>query len=188
MLRNAAPTRRTVLSEFPVVDGWQLDSDPAPIETTATLYRFRTVVDPGQTVRLHVGARREDQTVYALTNFNDSTLTYVLGQTGNSDAVRKALQPILDARTHVAEMQTALDAANNRMNGLRSDEERQRANITALASADKTSRDRFVHDLNATEDQIAGAQKEVTTAQANLQSAQDDLASKIQSLQLDQTL
>jgi hypothetical protein len=85
-------------------------------------------------------------------------------------------------------MQAALDKVNARLNGLHSDEDRQRANITALASADKASRDRFVHDLNATEDQIAVAQKDLTAAQANLQAAKDDLASKIEALQIDQTL
>jgi hypothetical protein len=85
-------------------------------------------------------------------------------------------------------MQSALDKANEHMNALQSDEERQRANVTALASADKASRERFVHDLNATEDQIAGAQKDQNAAQANLQTAKDDLANKIESLQIDYTL
>jgi hypothetical protein len=189
VMHNAAPARRTVVSEFPVVDGWQLDSDPAPTETTATVYRFRTLVDPGQTVRLHVGARRVGQTAYQLTNFNNNQLTVILNQAGsNADAVKLALQPIFDARAKVAEMQAALDKANARLDSLRSDEERQRANITALAGADKASRDRFVHDLNATEDQIAAAQKDLATAQANLQSANDDLANRIATVQLDQQL
>jgi predicted transcriptional regulator len=74
------------------------------------------------------------------------------------------------------------------MTALHSDEDRQRANITALANADKSSRERFVRDLNATEDQIASAQKELTAAQKNLQAAKDDLASKIESLQIDENL
>jgi len=186
--RNAAPTRRTVVSEFPVVQGWQLDSDPTPAETTPTLYRFRTLVDPGQTVRLHVGARRQGTTEYALTQSNDATLTYILSQSGNNTALQAALQPILEARRHVADMQTAVDKVNNHLKDLRSDEERQRSNITALATADKNSRERFVRDLNATEDQIAAAQKDLTTAQATLQTAKDSLASKIESLQIDETL
>jgi hypothetical protein len=84
-------------------------------------------------------------------------------------------------------MQTAVDKANARLGELRSDEEQQRANVTALASADKPSRERFVHDLNATEDQIAVAQKDLTAAQANLQAAKDSLANKIESLQINQT-
>jgi hypothetical protein len=85
-------------------------------------------------------------------------------------------------------MQSAVDKANMQLTQLRTDEERQRANVTALASADKASRDRFVHDLNATEDQIATAQKDLTTAQANLQAAKDDLANKITTLQINETL
>jgi len=45
-----------------------------------------------------------------------------------------------------------------------------------------------VRDLNSTEDQIALAQKDLTTAEANLQSAKDDLANKIESMDVDQTL
>ena len=85
-------------------------------------------------------------------------------------------------------MQAAVDKVKTHLTDLRSDEDRQRSNITALASADKASRERFVHDLNATEDQIAAAQKDLTTAQANLQAAKDSLASKIESLQIDEKL
>ena len=45
-----------------------------------------------------------------------------------------------------------------------------------------------MQDLNATEDQIASAQTDLTAAQAKLQAAKDDLANKIESLQIDQTL
>jgi len=102
--------------------------------------------------------------------------------------VATAIQPILAARRHQADMQTALDKVNTRLAGLKSDEERQRSNVTALATADKPSRDRFVHDLNATEDQIAAAQKDLTAAQIALQAAKDDLAAKIESIQLDEKL
>jgi hypothetical protein len=45
-----------------------------------------------------------------------------------------------------------------------------------------------VRDLNATEDKIAAAQKDLTAAQKNLQAAKDDLANKIESLQIDEKL
>jgi hypothetical protein len=196
VVHNAATDPRTVIVEHPVRNGFTLDSAsghdeqaPKPEETTPSVYRFRVAAAPSETVRLHVGERHEGATVYQLTNFSDSQLTYILNQSGsNSAAMKQALQPILDARAKVADMQTALNAANGRLNDLRSDEERQRANITALAAADKTSRDRFVHDLNATEDQITAQQKTITTAQASLQAAKDDLANRIASLQLDQKL
>jgi hypothetical protein len=192
VVHNAAADGRTVVIEHPIRQSYVLDDsgvgDHKPEETTPTLYQYRVVAAPGETVRLHVGEHHKSVITYQLTNFNDSQLTFILNQTNNSPAIKQVLEPILDARRHVADMQAALDKVNARLNGLHSDEDRQRANITALASADKASRDRFVHDLNTTEDQIAVAQKDLTAAQANLQAAKDDLASKIEALQIDQTL
>ena len=45
-----------------------------------------------------------------------------------------------------------------------------------------------MHDLNATEDQMATAQKDLAAAQANLQAAKSDLANKIESLQISESL
>ena len=188
VVHNAATDPRTVIIEHPIRQGYTLDSDPKPEETTPTLYRFRAVAAPGETARLHVGERHRSVISYQLTNFNDNQLTFILNQTNNSPAIKQALEPILDARRHVADMQQAVDKINARLTELHSDEDRQRSNITALASADKASRDRFVSDLNATEDQIAAAQKDLTTAQSNLQAAKDDLADKIESLQINENL
>jgi hypothetical protein len=188
VVHNAATDGRTVVIEHPIRPNYVLDSDPKPQETTPTLYRYRVVTAPGETVRLHVGERHQSVVTYQLTNFNDNQLTYILNQTGNSAAIKQALEPILDARRRVADTQTVVDKATARLTTLRSDEDRQRANITALANADKASRERFVRDLNATEDQIAGAQKDLNAAQANVQAAKDDLANKIESLQIDEKL
>jgi hypothetical protein len=188
VVHNAAADARTVVVEHPIHQGYALAKDSKPDETTATLYRYRVATAPGETVRLHVSESRRTADTYQLTNFNDSQLTYILNQTNNDAAIKQALAPILDARRHVADLQSAVDKANMQLTQLRTDEERQRANVTALASADKASRDRFVHDLNATEDQIATAQKDLTAAQANLQAAKDDLANKIATLQINETL
>jgi hypothetical protein len=195
VVHNAATDGRTVIIEHPIRQSFVLDNgtgdnakDPKPDETTPTLYRFRVAAAPGETVRLHVGEHHRSTVTYQLTSFNDNQLTLILNQTNNSPAIKQALGPILDARRHVADMQAALDKVTARLTDLHSDEDRQRANITALASADKASRDRFVHDLNATEDQIAGAQKDLATAQANLQAAKDALANQIESLQIDEKI
>jgi hypothetical protein len=195
VIHNAAAEARTVVLEEPFVRGFTLDSetpgnsDPRPVETTPSVYRFHATIPAGETVRLHSGATRPGINVYQLSNFNDSQLTYILSQSGGgSDLIRQALEPILDARRRVADSQTAVDNAKSALDTLHSDEGRQRENITALANADKSSRDRFVRDLNATEDRIVAAQKTLDTAQANLQASRDDLATRIQALQIDQTI
>jgi hypothetical protein len=195
VLHNAASAPRTIVSEIPVVKGWKLDSetnaissDPKPVETTPTVYRYRTEVAPGATVRLHIGANRSGLSNYYLTSTNDSQLTFILNETNHNPTLVAALQPILDARRKVADAQTAVNQTNQRINSLRSDEDRQRSNITALASSEKSSKQRFVDDLNRTEDQLKTAQTELATRTSALEAAQSDLANRIESFQIDTTL
>jgi hypothetical protein len=184
VVHNAAAEPRTIVLEHPVENGLKLDATPAPAETTATVYRFRIEAAPGETKRLHLAGKRNQLTVYQLTQSDDDQLTLILNETNHNPALETALQPILAARRQVSDAQTAVNQTNTRLTALRSDEDRQRANITALANADKSSRDRFVRDLNTTEDAITTAQKELATRTANLESAQATLATSIESLQL----
>jgi hypothetical protein len=190
VIHNAAAEPRTVVLEQPVVNGFVLDSekpgntDTKPTETTPTVYRYRLTVAPGGTERLHSGATRKGVTTYSLANTNDSQIAFILRETSDSPALTAALQPILDARRRVADAQTSVDQANKQLADLHADEDRQRANITALASADKGSRDRFVRDLNATEDKIALAQKELASRTSTLDATKADLATKIESIQI----
>lgn len=188
LVHNAAAEPRTVIMEQPVRPGYTLDSDPKPEESTPTAYRFRVLTQAGETVRLHVGEKRLSIQRYVLTSSTDQQLTLILNQAGDNPRLKQALEPILDARRRVADAQQQLDHINEKLTGLRSDEERERANMTALATTDKASRERFVHELNGTEDSIAAAQKELASAQDSLQKAKDELAARIESLQMDQTL
>ncbi|QMV17697.1 hypothetical protein GOB94_02525 [Granulicella sp. 5B5] len=109
----------------------------------------------------------------------------MLSQSDNNPQLLAALQPILDARHKVADAQATVDQTNQQLISLRPDEDRQRANITALANADKSSRDRFVHDLNTTEDAVNAAQKDLATRTAALNAAKADLAVRIEAFQID---
>jgi hypothetical protein len=185
-IHNAAPEARTVVLEHPVEKGLKLDANtPAPTETTATVYRFRVELAPGETKKIHVGGERDGFTTYHLVRSDDNQFALILKTADNNPALVAALQPILDARRKVADAQSAVDQTNKRIADLRSDEDRQRANITALAAADKSSRDRFVHDLNNTEDAISGAQKELTTRTAALDAAKADLSARIEAFSID---
>jgi hypothetical protein len=188
VVHNAAPTQRTIVLEHPVQKGYTLDSDPKPVETTPTVYRFRFTPQAGETVRLHVGAKRHGTTVYHLTKSDDNQLTVILNEANHNADLVAALQPILEARRHLADAQTAVDQTNEKLTALRADEDRQRQNITVLANADKTSRDRFVKELNTTEDNITATQTELATRTNALNTAKADLSNRIESLQIDEKL
>jgi hypothetical protein len=185
-IHNAASDRRTVVLELPVSGGYKITSDPQPTETTATVYRFRVEVAPGDTAHLHVGGERSSYNTYYLTRSDDNEFTFLLNETGHNPAFEAALQPVLEARARVADAQIAVDKIRSTLDSLRADEERQRANITALANADKDSRERFVRDLNATEDKITAAQSDLTTRTTALDAAKTNLATAIENFSIDE--
>jgi hypothetical protein len=184
-IHNSASDARTVILEHPVRPGYELTSDTKPTETTPTVYRFRVEAAPGATVSLQVAAKHRAIDTFQLTNSDDNQLAYILNVSGNDPELQAGLAPVLDARRRVADAQAAVTQANNTLNNLRKDEDRQRANITALQSADKSSRDRFVRDLNHTEDQITAAQGDLAARTAALDAAKADLANRIDNLNLD---
>ena len=160
-------------------------TDPRPVESTATVYRFRNDLASGDTTHLHVASSRSGFTTYRLESSNDNQLQFLLNTTDHNPALVAALQPVLDARRKVADAQIAVDQTKTRLDSLRSDEERQRANIVALKDADKSSRDRFVNDLNKTEDGINSAQSELATRTTALEAAQANLANAIDDFSID---
>jgi hypothetical protein len=187
-ITNAASDARTVVLEHPIFPGYTLDSTPAPAETTARAYRFRMEVGAGKTESLHVAEQHHGATLYELTSLDDAAVQAILLQTGNDQRISSALQPILEARRSVAVAQAAVDASNEQLKSLRADEDRERSNITALASADKSARERFVTELNQTEDAMHTAQTELTARTATLAAARAELSRRITQLQLDDRL
>ena len=188
VVHNAAPEARTVVIEHPVRAGFVLGPDDKPAETTPEAYRFRVAAAGGETVRLHVSETSPGEAKFDLSDAEDEEFVTILHETGDDAKVKAALEPVMAAKRKESDAEDAVKKIESRLQALGGDENRQRANVTALGSADKASRDRFVHDLNVTEDKIAATQKELETAEAAAQSAQDDLDKKIEAIQLDEKL
>jgi hypothetical protein len=188
-IHNAAAESRTVIVEHPLTAGWTFDATSAkPVETTPTVNRYSAVAQPRGSAVIHIDESRIYDQNWHLVETNDAQFNIILQNAKPSPALLTALQPIIEGRRRVADAQAAVDRIESAISDLRNDEDRQRANITALANADKAARDRFVRDLNATEDQITAASKDLAVAQTNLQAAKDDLTNKIATLQIDEAV
>jgi hypothetical protein len=184
-VHNAASTARTVVLEYKLNSPYVFDDDSKPDETTATVARYRLTVPAGGTVKRYIGEHHRSVVTYSLLSSNDSQLTYILEQSKDSPALLAALQPVLDARRKMADAQAAVDDTNTRLRSLREEEDRERANVTALKDADKSASGRFIRDLNDTEDKLRAAQTELDTRTAALNSTKADLANAIENLQVD---
>ena len=198
-VRNASADPRTVLIEHPITRLYTLqnpggtgpeDTSQKPEETTPTLYRFRLAVPAHQTVHLKIAETHSSPRTYQLGGINENQirlLTQDLG-TGSSAALLQQLQPALDAQRTVADLTAKKSALDQHVNELRQEEERQRANIVALKDTDKASSRRFVDELGRIEDQILELQKQQTILQTQIDAARQDLATRVQQIQFDQTL
>jgi hypothetical protein len=59
VLQDIANEPMMFIVEYEVPQGWFVDSDPQPWQTVGRTAFFHVYVNPGETVRLHVGVRRE---------------------------------------------------------------------------------------------------------------------------------
>ncbi len=186
---NAAPESRTVIVEHTRTPGYDLQSsDAKPEETTLGTYRYRVSVAGGTTVHLKIAESRAYPRTMDIGTINDQQVRVLVLEMGSDPAISKQLQPILDAQRIVADLDAKSTALGEKLDGLDTEEERQRNNIVALKDADKLSQKRFVDQLGKIEDQILETQKQQEALNAQLEAARQDLANKVQAVQFDQTL
>jgi hypothetical protein len=58
LLQNVTSERVTFVVEHSLANDWTIDSEPQPVKVEDNIAYFRVNAEPGQVVRLHVGARR----------------------------------------------------------------------------------------------------------------------------------
>jgi hypothetical protein len=193
-IHNAAAEPRTVVLEHTRLNDHQLNSDSTakPDETTPTLYRFRVAVPSGQTVHFKVAESHAYPRTVQVGNVNDQQIKLLLQEMGekpeDNPGLLRQLQPVLDAQGKIADLNAQKKAVDADLKGLHDEEERQRANITALKDADKQAQQRFVNDLNHTEDQIVQKQKHQQALETETRAAQQALADLVQRIDFDQKL
>lgn len=185
IIHNAAPDARTVIVEQPIRQGWNLDSDPKPAETTPTAYRFRVATAPGESVRLHVGQRRLFELHYRLVDNTDEQLTVILRNA--NPAIRQQLEPIFAAKRAVASLDTQIKSKQSQVDQIAGDQKRIRENLSALkgTAEERALAKRYTDELNQQEDQLATLRKDLDALQQQRQTAQQDLANKIENLNIE---
>ncbi len=189
LIHNAAPDPRTVVVEQPVRQGWKLDSDPQPAETTPAAYRFRVATQPNDTVRLHVGQRRTFYQNYGLFNTTDEQLTVIL-RNANSTQTLQQLEPVFAAKRAVANLDRQIQSKQNDINQITEDQKRLRENLSALkgSAEERSLAKRYTDELNQQEDRLATLRKDLDTLRQQRETAQQDLANKIESLNIEEKL
>jgi len=187
LVHNAAADPRTVIVEHPVENGWTLNSEVKPVETSASYYRFSVIARPNETVRLHVGETHMNIVRYQIVDMQDSALQFIVNNP-NPKPWHQALAPVLAARTRVHDLESALDANQKGMDRLVADQKRLHDNLQGLkdSSEERALARRYAGEMNADEDQLDTLKKQRTDLERQRKSAQQELNGAIRQLDLDQ--
>jgi hypothetical protein len=190
LVRNAAPEARLVIVEQPVRQGWTLDSDPKPAETTPTAYRFRVATPPKETVRLHVGERHTNYEHIRLVDRSIENITLLIKNAKASPAVLAALQPVFDLHNQVVGFDDQIKAREADVAEISKDQDRLRENMKALkgSAEERDLLRRYTGELNAQEDKLATLRGQLATLHAQRTAADAEFQAKLDNVDVDEAL
>ena len=162
-VRNEDAAPRTLVIEHPVRNGWTILPAPEAAEVTAAAVRYRLPVAGRNEAALTVTERLIIETRHTVDELNDRLIAS-FSQGGIPDAeVRRALQPVVDAREAVAALERQLSELATQVTTIANDQARIRDNVQALGSSrqERSLRERYTRELNAQEDQLRDLQAEM---------------------------
>jgi hypothetical protein len=181
-VNNAGDDAREVLIEHARQPNAELESETKPAETTATAYRFRIAVAPHESADLHVRERALlSENVRIDPSEDRSEFLVLVGK--QIPSVEENLRPLIDAETALSGLNVKIQEIVAKEQTLAADEERDRANLTALKGTDAARR--FVEELNSAEDQLQAARKQVADLEQQKNTAVDKLNTLISALSFD---
>jgi hypothetical protein len=180
---NSADEAREVLIEHPRhSNGWSLDDSLKADETTPTLYRFKVPVSAHSTAKLEV-REHGPELVRVDLNANQNQTQYLLDLVKRVPDALDKLQPVIDAETAVATLETKIAESKRTEERASADEARARENLTALKGNEAAKR--FVDELNRAEDALQAARKQTGSLEQQKQAAISKLNAAIAALSFD---
>jgi hypothetical protein len=190
LVHNAAPDPRTVIVEQPIRQGWTLDSDPKPAETTPNAYRFRVVTRPLETVHLHIGEKHTNFEYIRLVDRSEEQLRILLRDAKASPEALAALQPAFDAHNRVVAIDEQIRAAEAEIAAIAKDQDRLRENMKALkgSAEERALLQRYTGELNSQEDRLAALRTQLDKLHRDRTAADADFQAKLEAIHLDETL
>jgi hypothetical protein len=183
-IRNNDTTGRTVIIEHPTRPGWSLVGTAQPRETSASAYRFGVEVPARQTATLTVDEKQPLENRYEISSLTDDRVSLLIRNSGDSEAIKQALQPILAQKASVAALKGRIADHDKDIQRTREDEQRVRANLQALKNSaeEKALVRRYAEQLAKADERIEAIQRERADLERALNQAEAELRRLIERL------
>ena len=188
-IRNNNDKSRTLVLEHPVREGWKLLT-PAPVETSANFYRFKTEVKPKSTSEFIVEEESPTVSSFAVSSVTPEQIGIWVTQRSIDPEIERSLRVIADKKNEISELDGKLAALDREQNDIFQDQERIRNNMQRLSREpdENTLRQRYIEKLNSQEDRLVKMQAERDKLDAARTAAQEQLDKLIQNLSIDKQL
>lgn len=187
-VRNEDTAPRDFILEHPVLDGWRLaGAGPRPVETTATQHRFRVTVPPHASSTLTVDELHPVETRLSVSNLNTSQVALILRGRNIDASVAPQLRAVLEQSAEVARLQATAAERRAEVDRIGTDQARIRENLSALkgSAEERQLVARYTRQLNEQEDRLDVLRGDITSLEAQLATAQQELARRAAALSVD---
>jgi hypothetical protein len=157
--------------------GWKLTGDPAPVETTPDAYRFRVIVDPKKEATLTVREVRVGETRVSVSDFIDTLNAQLTVPGTSSEALQRALAPLVAKRSEVAGIERQLGSFEAQLRSIVEDQQRLRENMKALrgSAEEKQLLQRYTRQLDDQENRLEALRREIATTTSRRDAARQEL-------------
>jgi hypothetical protein len=167
---------RTIITEFPTLQGWELGSGVNPSEQTDLLYRFEVAAAPGKQALQAVTLERVNHESYQLASFDLERLMSYSRQGRASDAVVNAFREAARRHAAIADLNSQAAALEKERAEIDADQARIRQNMgTNTIDRQSDLYTRYVKKLNEQETRLEAIVEALARVRADLTRAQTDL-------------
>jgi len=203
-IHNTGSSARTVVLEpertdkFQLLSGkpriasvWDLGPDmPAPAEVLDKSYRFEVEVGPSSTATFKLVETHSHPQHYEIATMHEDELQGIIEEAKGDPGALAKLQPLLDAKHQLHEVDKQLRAAQSAMDAVKFEEKRIRENMASLNgnSGEQSLSKRYADEMNQQEDKMESLHKQKDALLQQQDAIQRQLADKVATLQGSTTL
>jgi len=196
-IHNTSGSARTVVLEPERTDHFQMEpgkariasvwdlseGTPKPDAMTDKEYTFAVDVEAGSTKVFTLTETHSHPEHYDLATIHEDELKGLIKEAGGNTEVLAALQPLLDAKRQLVEIDKKLKTTQSAMDAVKVEERRIRENMAALPKdGSQTLMKRYSDEMVTQEDKIAALNKEKDDLQTQHSALRKDLDDKVAGL------
>lgn len=184
-IRNENETKRDLIIEHPIRNGWTLVEPTTFEEKSAGNYRFRTETEADSSIRFEVKEERTISQRFNLDSINEDQISLWISGSEISAETREQLAPLVSQTRKIQAVQKEITGLEEEKASIFSSQERIRQNLSSLGNspAEAKLRQRYVTQLESEENRLESLEDSLQREKETLESLRRQLSEMIAGLE-----